>query len=48
MVTRNQTINLTVPAGTPESQQKAIKAAAATAFNDPMKGLSNDLAMVGA
>lgn len=48
MVTRNQTINLTVPAGTPESQQKAIKTAAATAFNDPMKGLSNDLAMVGA
>lgn len=45
-VTSNQTVNLTVPPGTPESQQQFIKGAAATAFRDPMAKLSNNLAIV--
>jgi len=45
-VTSNQTVNLTVPAGTPEAQQKFLKNAAATSFKDPMAKLSNNLAIV--
>jgi len=45
-VTSNQTVNLTVPPGTPESQQKFLQSAAATAFKDPLADLSRNLGMV--
>jgi tape measure domain-containing protein len=47
VVTSNQTVNLTVPPGTPESQQKFLQTAAATAFKtDPLADLSRNLAIV--
>lgn len=42
----NQTINLTVPPGTPQEQQDAIKRAAGEAF-DPMQKFSNGMAVYG-
>lgn len=39
----NQTINVTVPPGTPEQQQQAIKDGAAKAFGDPMNKLTNGM-----
>jgi hypothetical protein len=48
VVNSNQTVNLTVPPGTPESQQKFLQDAAAKAFeSDPLAGLSHNLGMVG-
>lgn len=39
----NQTINVTVPPGTPEQQQQAIKDGASKAFGDPMNKLTNGM-----
>ena len=48
VVNSNQTVNLTVPAGTPESQQKFLKDAASAAFqNNGLDKVTRDLAMVG-
>lgn len=48
VVTSNQTVNLTVPPGTPESQQKFLQDAAGTAFqNNGMDALARNLGMVG-
>lgn len=46
VVTSNQTVNLTVPPGTPEAQQKFLQTAAGMAFKDPMADLSRNLGMV--
>lgn len=47
VVNTNQTVNLTVPPGTPESQQKFLKDAAGIAFqNNGMDKMARDLAMV--
>lgn len=48
VVNSNQTVNLTVPPGTPESQQKFLKDAAGAAFqNTEMDKLARNLGMVG-
>lgn len=43
----NQTINVTVPPGTPEQQQQAIKDGASKAFGDPMNKLTNNMSVYG-